>query len=168
MPQLTFHSNVPLVRQGLERLRSATPTIGKKRLYDAALDLARRMRKPGKKITYPVNWATEKQKIAFFASKGTFQKNYKGPSHIPTVRTKRYISNWKVVPISAGYRVENNSPGAKFIGGLADGTKQSPIHQGRWPLFRRQAEIVIRQLPKLVVLNLREIVRSIGKQVKKL
>jgi hypothetical protein len=152
MPQLTIHSNVPVVRKGLERLRGGFPQIGRLRLYNAAKEIQRRMKKAGKKIKYPVNWHSLKQMLAFFASDG-FGRG------IPTVRTNRYINGWQVQRASAGYTVlHNKTKGARYIGGLADGSGQSKIHKGRWPLFRDVADLVISKLPKLVVKNLREFV----------
>jgi len=152
MPQLTFRSNARIVRQGLEQLRAALPMIGRKRLYDAAVDLRDRMAVPGSQPVYPISWDSSRQKRAFFASDGF-------GGGIPTVRSDRYVEGWKVERADAGYRIKNTAPGAKYIGGSARGTYQSSIHVGRWRLFRDQADLVMRSLPKLVVENLREFVK---------
>lgn len=152
MPQLTIYSNAPIVRQGLEKLRGALPQIGRLRLYKAAKEIQRRMNKPGRKITYPVQWDSEKQRRAFFATDG-FGRG------IPTVRTNRYIKSWKVKKAKAGYTLSNRSPAARYIGGRAKGSGQSKIHKGRWPLFRDATDFVVTHLPKLVTQNLRDFVK---------
>jgi len=154
MPQITIHSNVQIVRQGLEKLRAGIPTIGRKRLYDAAEDLMHRMQVPGTKSVYPVHWDSPLQRRAFFASNGFGQG-------IPTVRSNSYIKGWKVERSDSGYTVKNDQPRAKFIGGLASGAGQSQIHVGRWRLLRDQAELVVKNLPKLVVENLRDFIKKV-------
>lgn len=151
--------NAKLVRQGLERLRKRIPEIGRKRLYDAALDLRRRMATPGKPVTYPIKWDSVKQRKAFFATDGF-------GAGIPTRRRGTYEKNWKVVPTQDGYDVGNPLAHAKHIGGTPRGARQSRIHQGRWNLFKRQAEIVFNKLPKTVRDNLAQIARNAGFKVK--
>jgi hypothetical protein len=110
------------------------------------------MQVPGKPIVYPVPWDSNKQKKAFFAS-GGFGHG------IPTVRTDRYISGWKVVQNTLqSYTVINSVRSAKYIGGLLSGLGQSRIHAGRWPLFRDAIDAVVYLLPKAVVENLRKFV----------
>jgi len=153
MPQITIQTNVPIVRKGLEKLRAALPTIGHKRLYDAALNLLSRMRVPGAASRRPVHWDSFRQLRAYYASGGF-------GGGIPTTRTDRYVRGWKVERANKGYTVINPTPGAKFIGGLSSGAGQSQIHVRRWRLLRDQAEIVRRSLPKLVVDNLRAFVKE--------
>jgi len=148
-----------IVRQGLEHLRRKIPEIGRKRLYDAALELRRRMATEGKPVRYPIQWDSTKQRKAFFATDG-FGKG------IPTKRTGTYRKNWKVIPTQDGYDVGNPLAHAKYIGGTGRGGSQSNIHKGRWPNFKRQAEIVFNKLPKTVQRNLIQIARQAGFRAK--
>jgi len=152
VPRLTISSNASIVRRGLERLRAALPTISRKRLYDAAMEIQARMSIEGTLPKYPIHWDSDLQRRAFFRSKGF-------GGGIPTTRTSKYIRGWKVERADSGYTVVNNTPRAKFIGGSAAGTGQSQIHVGRWRLFRDQADFVRKSLPKLVRDNLREFIK---------
>lgn len=154
MPQLTISSNAGIVRRGLERLRAALPTISRKRLYDATVEIRDRMSVEGTPPRYPIHWDSDLQRRAFFRSKGF-------GGGIPTARTGKYAGAWKVERADNGYTVMNKTPGAKFIGGSASGANQSQIHQGRWRLFRDQADLVRRSLPKLVRDNLREFMKRV-------
>jgi|GEM_PF-2604856 len=144
-----------LVRQGLERLRKAIPLIGRKRIYDAAVEIRKRMKTPGKKPTYPIQWDSVKQRKAFFASNG-FGRG------IPTKRSGTYTKNWQVIKTANGYDVGNPLSWAQYVGGTARGARQSSIHKGRWPVFRRQVEIVINKLPLTVRRAMKLTARNLG------
>jgi len=146
MPQVTLRirSNIPIVRQGFERLRKAVPEIGRMRLFSAAKELVRRMSIPGRAPTYPIRWDTAKQRRSFFASKGFGHG-------VPAVRTDRYISGWSVERHTAhSYTVVNKVLHARFVGGLLTRDTQSQIHKGRWPLLRDMFERVVATLPETV------------------
>ena len=143
-------SNIKLVRRDLDNLRGSIKKIGKYRISETAAEIKRRMQTPGGKIRYPVNWATIKQKLAFFASDGF-------GGGIPTIRRGTYERGWKAESTVNGAKVYNNTPGAKFIGGNMRGQHQSPIHQGRWLLLRNVYDAVIKRLPKSVVESLRKL-----------
>ena len=150
MPQVTFRirSNIPIVRQGLENLCKAIPEVGRMRLYNAALELARRMGIPGLAPTYPIHWDSARQRRSFFASKG-FGRG------IPTVRTGRYISGWRVERRTVhSYTVINTVSHARFVGGLLTRDVQSRIHEGRWPLLSDMFEKVVATLPEAVTRHL--------------
>lgn len=148
MPSIAIRSNAKLVRRNLEVLRGSYKKIGKFRLSETAAEIKRRMQTPGKKITYPVRWASLLQKLAFFASNGF-------GGGVPTVRKHKYERGWKAESTVDGAKVYNNTKGSKYIGGDMRGKQQSPIHQGRWLLLRMVYDAVIKKLPKAVVESLR-------------
>ena len=147
---LKTKSNVELVRRDMENLRGSYKKIGKYRISETVAEIKRRMKTPGKKIKYPVNWASLIQKLAFFASDGF-------GGGIPTVRRGTYERGLKAESTLNGAKVYNNTPGAKFIGGNMRGQRQSPIHKGRWLLLRNVYDVVIKRLPKSVVESLRKL-----------
>lgn len=145
MPQITLRvKGAKVVRKGLENLRTKWPLVSRQRLYDAAREIVRRMKKPGKNITYPVQWDSDKQRRAYFATDGFGHG-------IPYTRTGKHQAGWKVLKTKAGdYIAVNKSLVAKYISGGADGLGQSKIHEGRWTLLRDAVDIVVRRLPKAV------------------
>lgn len=147
MPQVTFRvkSNVPVVIQTLERLRGGFPRIGIDRLFNASKALVERMQKPGSKPPPHINWDTIRQRTAFFASKGF-------GAGLPFARTDDYVRGWGVVSnTKQSITVTNSTPGAKYIGGLQDGTGQSRMHAGRWTLLRDALDAVVATLPQALV-----------------
>lgn len=84
-------------------------------------------RSPGKP-NYPIQWASVKQRKAFFASNG-FGRG------IPTRRTGAYVQGWKVVYRGLGrndgavIELDNPVSYARYVGG---GDAQ-PFHIDRWP-----------------------------------
>ena len=155
MPQVTIRvTNAEVVRQGLENLSTALPKIGRKRLRGAADTVREMMAVPGSAVVYPVNWDSDQQMIAFFASDGF-------GGGIPYVRTDDYVNAWEVVPVGEiGYRVDNPSPYAKYVGGLQSGAQQSSIHMQRWQLFRDAIDQVRDALPEEVASHLRRFVKK--------
>lgn len=92
-------------------------------LFQTATNIKVRMAEPGKPIQYPVQWDSEKQRRAFFATNG-FGKG------IPYKRTGAYELGWKVNRVAFGATLSNAHP-AGAIGGMASGW-QSRIHRNRW------------------------------------
>jgi len=83
------------------------------------------MDKPGKPITYPVQWDSEKQRRAFFSTNG-FGRG------IPTKRTGAYLAARSITAVENGYLMRNTAPYAMFVSGGSYGNTQSRIHRGRW------------------------------------
>lgn len=157
MPQVTFtfSPKLTLVQKFFERLRGAAPKVAAERLEAFADDVVRRMQKPGRKAPKHINWDSIKQRTAFFASDAF-------GAGLPFVRTDRYINAWvKVKNSERSFTVQNTSPGALYIGGRMNGTGQSKIHQGRWPLFRDQMQYAFNALPKAVQRNLMGKIREL-------
>ena len=127
--------NATRVRQGLEDLKKDIPAIGAQRIYNAMLKAQAALKKPGKRVRYPIWWESEKQRRAYFATNG-FGKG------IPYKRTGAYNAGFVIRKTpnssraSVGYSLSNRTGYAKHVGGSADGTGQSTIHLTRWALIR--------------------------------
>ena len=96
-------------------------------LYETASRVRDRMAEEGKPVRYPINWDSEKQRRAYFATNG-FGRG------IPYQRTQRYQLGWRLQRVPLGTTLSNKHP-AGAVGGLP-GTPsgwQSRIHRGRWP-----------------------------------
>jgi hypothetical protein len=93
-------------------------------LVQLATNVKERMSEEGKPVRYPINWDSEKQRRAFFATNG-FGKG------IPYRRSNRYRLGWEMERGRFGVRLSNRSP-AGAVGGTTSGW-QSRIHRGRWP-----------------------------------
>lgn len=141
MANLTIKVNGQLVRHGLQNLGDEIPKISRLVIYRRAQAIQQGMKKPGPKPTYPIQWDSEKQRKAFFATKG-FGKG------IPYKRTGDYTAQWKVDKLGdIGYRVSNFSFPARHVGGDEFG-KSSRIHKGRWPNFRKTIDLELKTLPE--------------------
>jgi len=143
----------------LARLRRI-PTTVRGRLQEAANDLLVRMQVQGQPSHPYLPWATDTQRVAWFATDGftlplgphTRPKGHKN-MHDHYVRDdSRYVNGWTVEEYGdLGFVVENPLPSAIYVAGDATGQiPQTSIHQGRWPLFYKQIQIVYRSLPKLI------------------
>lgn len=120
------------------------------------------MREEGKPVTYPVQWDSERQRRAFFATNGF-------GAGIPYTRTGKYNSGWAVAEFSAGYTISNSHPAGAIGGTISNSFDpfnssnvaagwQSKIHRGRWKEFAVTAAKHISELPKrlldaLIVVN---------------
>ncbi len=139
--------NAQLKRQGLENLDREIPIIGAQRIYAALMRAQDMLKTAGKRIRYPVNWDSLRQRAAYFASNGF-------GAGIPYHRTGRYQAGWMIrrnpsnSRKQAGYSLINRSPVAVYIGGDAYGNRQSNIHAGRWVQVRDAVERAVRGLPQ--------------------
>lgn len=120
---------------------------GRKTLEEVANAIRARMAEEGKPITYPVNWDSDKQRRAFFATNG-FGRG------IPTTRTGSYINSWTVSPMPQGYQVSAPHP-AGAIGGMPQSGWQSRIHRGRWNYLPKVFAQEVVKLPRIALENLR-------------
>ena len=114
--------------------------------------------KPGKPITYPVKWDSEKQRRAFFATNG-FGRG------IPTPRSNTYRTSWVLKKTASGYSLSNATSYAEWVGGDAYGKKQSRIHQGRWAVARDVVQEAITTipttLPAAIMVAVKQFVRNV-------
>lgn len=152
---VTVNKSANLVRKGLEDLAAETPKIGRQTIYDQLKEARAELSKPAKKITYPVNWDSQKQKIAFFASDG-FGKG------IPYMPTGASSAAWKIERKDNGWIIRNTFPAAKYLFGSATGDKQSNIHKGRRPIFRDVMDKNIAKIAPAVTANLRKFISRKG------
>jgi hypothetical protein len=103
-------------------------------LDEMANEVFATMQEPGTEIEYPVNWDSEKQRRAFFATNGF-------GAGIPYQRTGTLEGEWIKDAIEMGYEVLNPDPIAHYVygtltGGISpSGGGPSRIHEGRWPAF---------------------------------
>lgn len=153
MPSISLRvkSNVKLVRRGLENLRAQLPKIGDFRAKEAAKEIARRMSRPGRKIKYPVDWDSLKQKIYVII------RIMKKQGFLPFIRTHAHERGWKTENIQRGAKVYNNVRGSKYLYGTMRSTRQSNIHVGRWLILRVVYDKVVADLPKRVKESLKKI-----------
>ena len=162
MTYVTFQvnpKNSKIVRQGLQDLSAETPKIGRKQLYDTSRSIVRRLQPSQAALpTWPINWDSLRQKIAFFHTDGF-------GGGIPHVRVGKR-TKWMIIKTDTGYRVRNPSPRAVHVYGDAFGLQQSRIHVGRWPLFRNVADEELAKLPKQVQDALRIVARRKGYNAK--
>lgn len=128
-----------VVRQGLQDLSAEIPKIGRKGIYDKMLEVRKTLRTPGRKPSYPIRWVSERQRRAFFATGGF-------GGGIPH-RRRGMEKRWNIVSLDKGYRFENPAPGAVYVFGDYEGARQSPIHEGRWPIFQETIESAIQEMP---------------------
>lgn len=139
--QMTVHAvGAEIVRQGLEDLSREIPKIGRKRIYEAMRRAQKILRTPKSRPSSPIQWDSLKQKRAFFASDG-FGRG------IPTRRTGRSLQ-WEISNTGSGYMMSNSADYARYPYGLHDGSGQSRIFAGEYPLFSQVVENEIEGLPE--------------------
>ncbi len=124
----------------------------------SAREIARIMQRAGLPIRYPVDWDSEKQRKAFFATDG-FGRG------IPYNRTGAYERGWTYSAISNGHQVANIGHNAMFLSGNPSGAPigvsgklQSNIHRNRWRLIKPVLDAVLARLPE-------NLLKSIGVEV---
>lgn len=129
---------------GLLELANKLPFIGKKRML-AALEEARDVAR-----TYPPELPNQRYRRTgrYYASFKITDDAGKG------MRGARYILSSNAYQKGRYY--------TRYVGGLADGTGQAKIHQGRWAIIR---DVVLEQLQKLVQgieFDIRDALRNLG------
>lgn len=152
---IKLESNIREVVAKLNRIPDTLVRVGTRTLGSATAEIVRIMRRPGLPVRYPIQWDTEKQRRAFFATGGF-------GNGIPYERTGATQQAWENTAITNGYLVSNVGHKAVFIHGTASGIGkgQSRIHAGRWRLFRPVVDAVVARLPENILQALRiEIVK---------
>ena len=92
-------------------------------LFETAERVKERMSEPGQPVTYPIQWDSEKQRRAFFATDGFGEG-------IPYQRKGVYERSYAVERKPLGAQLHAPHP-AGAIGGTPEGW-QSRINRGRW------------------------------------
>ena len=121
--------NAGKVRAALEKLRLAAPKATAEEMQTALTKAAGELSSEPSKPSYPVNWDSNKQRMAFFATKGF-------GGGIPYARTGRISKQWIIQNNTSSVRLSNKAPQAVYVYGTWESTKQSRIHKGRWPVFQ--------------------------------
>ena len=143
MPQLTIKVHgADIVRKGLEDLSNEIPKISRLRIYEMMRRAKARLSADAPRPSYPIDWDSEKQRRAYFATDGF-------GGGIPYRRTGAMPAGWEIVRVDPnGYRMENNQDNAVYVYGDYSGARQSKIHRGRHPIFQEVLENEIQGLPE--------------------
>lgn len=139
MIQMTIKADTDIVRQGLEDLSREIPRIGRQRIYEALRHAQGILKAAKSRPGSPIQWDTEKQRKAFFASDG-FGRG------IPTRRTGR-SNRWDLVRSGDGWMLSNPTDYAGYLYGHYDGGGQSRIFRADYPLFQGVVENEVTALP---------------------
>jgi hypothetical protein len=160
LPVLTVRlKNAKLSTMALNRIGLDAEKVVRKVFKATTLKVAETMQVEGKPPTYPIQWDSPKQRRAFFATNGF-------GGGIPHIRRGEYVAAWKQQTIRGGYQVANKLRHAGFIAGDIQGKRQSRIHKGRWPIFRKIVDRALKLIPKQVVSDLKITIRKLGFRVK--
>jgi len=111
-------------------------------LFIIASNIKLRMAEEGKPSTSPVQWDSERQRRAFFATHGF-------GGGIPYKRKGTYERGWEVALIEHGAQLYNHTNAAGAIGGLPSGW-QSKIHRNRWNYLLQVLSDELNKLPDLL------------------
>lgn len=163
MFNLSFEAmNAKVVAMSLEDTFGGFKTIGRRRLYYAALNTRTLITK------YPSRWPGKPK-----ANLERRQINYlyfligRGWAHLPYIRTNRYKRSWKITRTPDGYILKGGgewigrtgmyvgAPYARFVGGDIYGRGQYWMHAGRWMEVGTAIDLVINVLPREVRKDLR-------------
>lgn len=109
-------------------------------LEATAKRVQKRMNVEGDEITYPIQWDSQKQRKAFFATNG-FGKG------IPYQRTFGSASAWQVQSFANGVRLSAPHPAGAVSGMPNQNWWQSKIHKGRWPWLKTELYVELARLP---------------------
>lgn len=111
-------------------------------------------------VVYPIQWTSDKQRKAFFASNG-FGRG------IPTKRTRKTESSWKVIYVVASEGGEitllNTEPHAKYVYGDANGMHQQIFHKRTgWKSFIQARSDLLAKARQLAKTKFDEALGSFG------
>jgi hypothetical protein len=95
-------------------------------INETAENIRKRIAVEGKPVRHPIQWDSERQRRAFFATNGFGQG-------IPYQRTGRMIAGIKTERVPLGTNLRIPHPGGAVLGlPGSPSTWQSRIHRGRW------------------------------------
>ena len=142
-------TNIKSVVKRINYFIRRTPAASMGVIEDAALRIQARMNVVGKPISYPVQWDSEKQRRAFFATNGFGHG-------IPYERTGK--TKWSVRK-SFENEVDLFAPhAAGAVFGMPTATPpfwQSRIHRGRWVVLKDVLTEELARLPKEIMQSLK-------------
>jgi hypothetical protein len=146
MPWLSIQISSAQVERGLAQFAQGLPRAATLPIAKALALALESVSKPAPHPTYPIQWDSPRQRAAYYAS-GGFGRG------IPYRRSGDYGSGWQVQGnISSegatnGYALINTNERARYVQGDAQGSGQSRIHRGRWPLVSDVVNAAIANLP---------------------
>lgn len=156
---ISVHVEGGRVTQNLEQLGPAIEGVVNADIQQALENAKYSLGLPGKPISYPVQWDSEKQRRAYFATKGF-------GSGIPYQRTGAYNKGWQIE--QTGYRLareftlSNNVKYANWVSGGPQGDMQSRIHRGRWDVASETVKKHVSQMLIDVREGINEAIRAEG------
>ena len=146
------------VSLGLEKLGNALPGVVNVDIEQALTNAQYELQQPGSPPTYPINWDSEKQRRAYFATKGF-------GAGIPYQRTGAGTQGWTVVKtgykLERAYTLSNKKAYTQYVWGDAEG-KQSKIHRGRWPVAALVIKRHVMQMLVNVAQSVHDAIRNAG------
>lgn len=133
MTSIAVHVENGQVTQSLTKIGASIPHVVNADIQLVLEAAQQELAQPGNPITYPVQWDSERQRRAYFATNGF-------GGGIPSKRTGDYNAGWSVKQTGTGtareFTLSNKVPYAKYVGGTAYGKGQSRIHRGRWMIVQ--------------------------------
>jgi len=150
--------NKRLVAQALTRLIPDSEKAARLEFKETTLNIRDAMAVPGKKVSYPINWDSEKQRRFVMWL-------LRSMNNLPYKRMGNYIAHWIQKTIRGGYEVANRLKFAGFIAGDIRGLRQSNIHKGRWPVFRKVFDKAYKLLPAQIRIGIKKAIRALGFKV---
>lgn len=109
-------------------------------IFETVINIKERLSQEGKPVRYPIDWDSERQRRAFFATNG-FGKG------IPYRRTHAMRLGIHEERVALGTNLRIPHPGGAVYGlPGSPSTWQSRIHRGRWPYL---LEVLFDELAKL-------------------
>ena len=141
-------------RIAVRKVGQSVPAAAAKRIR-SALGIARHKLRSeaGLRIGYPVKWDNERQRRAFFASKG-FSRG------IPTGRSGGYQRGWDVVVSGENFSLLNRYPGAILICWYAKVNRQSSIHMNRWIMFKTVIDTAVADIERNTLTDIKTALRQ--------
>lgn len=134
MPSVEIQIETERVEQLLVTVSNGLEMVTSAIIHDQLVAAQQEMQVEGDPIEYPVQWDSERQRRAYFATNGFGHG-------IPYHRTGAYVNAWQMEQrVYAGgseTRLYNDAPPAIYITGSVLGERQSRIHRGRWEMFVR-------------------------------
>lgn len=159
MTQIQIKVEADKVIQSLDYIGQAAPRVVNADIEQVMRNAQYELQQPAPPPTYPINWDSEKQRRAFFATAGF-------GAGIPYNRSGRYNAGWVVEKTGMGvqraYTLRHKWNKAKHVGGDYKGGGQSRIHRNRWVIA---ANVVRRHAQGMLVkinISVREVIRSSG------
>ena len=146
MPWLYIQVSSAQVQHDLTQFAEGLPCVVAQPIRRALERARATLSKPAPHPTYPIEWDSDRQRAAYYAS-GGFGRG------IPYQRNGEYEKGWQVQEISAGegagygYMLGNAVEHAQYVQGDTHGYGQSRIHRGRWPLLSNVLTAALAKLP---------------------